>query len=150
MGLRYTIPLPNTTLSTTLSSLTIIAGATRALKLVEIYLAGTGTASASNDVGVYRVATAGVTGAGAITPAPLNPASPAAFLTNFTSYTTQPVIGAKLLDIPVNSNGGVGYYRPQAGQEIEIPAGNVAASSVTIRSVSGTGTVAGWVIVEEI
>lgn len=150
MGLRYTIPLPNFTLSTTLSSLTVIAGATRALKLCEIYIAGTGTASASNDIGVYRVATAGVTGAGPITPSPLNPASPAASLTCFTSYTTQPVVGVKLLDLPVNANGGVGYYRPQPGQEIEIPAGNVAASSITIRSVSGTSTMAGWVVVEEI
>ena len=150
MGLRYTIPLANFTLSTTLSSLTIIAGATRALKICEIYLAGTGTASASNDIGLYRVATAGVTGAGAITPSALNPASPAAALTCFTSYTTQPVIGAKILDIPVNANGGVGYYRPQPGQEIEVPAGNVAAATVTLRSVSGTSTAAGWVVVEEI
>ena len=150
MGIRYTIPLASTTLSTTLSSLTIIAAATRALKVCEIYLAGTGTASASNDVGVYRVATAGVAGAGAVTPAALNPSAPAASFTNFTSYTTQPVVGTKILDIPVNSNGGVGYYRPQPGQEIEIPAGNVAASTLTIRSVSGIGTVAGWVVVEEI
>lgn len=150
MGFRYSIPLASTTLSTTNSSLTIIAGATRALKVVEIYLSGTGTASASNDVGVYRVGTAGATGAGAVTAAPLNPAAPAVSFTNFTSYTTQPVVGTKIFDIPVNSNGGVGYYRPQPGQELEIPAGNVAASTITLRSVSGTGTVAGWVIVEEI
>jgi len=150
MGFRYTIPIPSTTLSTTNSSLTIIAGATRALKVNEIYLSGTGTASASNDVGVYRVGTAGVTGSAAVTPAPLNPAAPSQSFTNFTAYVTQPVVGTKILDIPVNSNGGVGYYRPQPGQEIEIPAGNVAASTITIRSVSGTGTVAGWVVVEEI
>ena len=150
MGLRYTIPLASTTLSTTLSSLTIVSGATRAFKICEIYLSGTGTASASNDVGLYRVATAGVTPAGAITPVPLNPASPAASMTTATSYTTQPVIGSKILDIPVNSNGGVGYYRPQPGQEIEVPAGAVAAGTVTLRAVAGTGTVAGWVTVEEI
>lgn len=150
MGFRYKLPLASFTLSTTNSSLTIIAGATRALKIVEIYLAGTGTASASNDVGLYRVGTAGATGSGAITPAPDNPAAPAQSFTNFTAYTTQPVVGTKILDMPVNSNGGVFYYRPQVGQEIEIPAGNNAAASVTLRSVSGTGTVAGWVTVEEI
>lgn len=150
MGFKYKIPLGAVTLSTANSSLTVISGATRALKITEIYLAGTGTASASNDVGLYRVGTAGVTGSAAITPAPDNPAAPAQAFTNFTAYVTQPVVGAKILDMPVNSNGGVFYYRPMKGDEIEIPAGNVAAGSVTIRSVSGTGTVTGWVTVEEI
>jgi hypothetical protein len=147
MGFKYKIPLPSTTLSTTNSSLTVIPAAARALKITEIYLAGTGTASASNDIGLYRVGTAGVTGAGAVTPAPDNPAAPAVGFTNFTSYTTQPVVGTKVLDMPVNSNGGVFYWRPMKGDEIEIPA---ASLGVTLRSVSGTGTVAGWMTVEEI
>lgn len=150
MGFKYKIPLASFTLNTTNSSLTIISGALRALKITEIYLAGTGNASASNDIGLYRVGTAGAVGAGAVTPSPDNPAAPAASLTNFTSYTTQPVIGAKLLDMPVNANGGVFYYRPMKGDEIEIPAGNNAAGSVTLRSVAGTSTVAGWMTVEEI
>lgn len=150
MGFKYYIPLAAFTLSTTNSSLTIISGATRALKISEIYLSGQGTASAANDVGLYRVGNAGVTGAGAIAVAPLNPAAPAASFTNFTSYTTQPVIGTKILDMPVNANGGVFYYRPPVGQEIEIPAGNVAAGTVTLRSVSGTSSLAGYVLVEEI
>lgn len=150
MGLKYKLPITSATLSTTLSSLTIITGATRALKVTEIYLAGTGTASASNVVGLYRVATAGVTGATPVTAVPDNPASPAISATNFTAYTTQPVVGALLLAMPVNANGGVFYYRPMKGDEIEIPAGNVAAGTVTIRSISGTGTVSGWVTVEEI
>lgn len=150
MGTRYTIPLASTALSTANSLLTIVSGATKAFKVCEIYLAGTGTASAANDVGLYRVATAGITPGGAITPVPLNSSSNAASMTTATSYATQPVLGSKLLDIPVNSNGGVGYYRPQPGLEIEVLAGNVAAGSITLRSVSGTGTVAGWVIVEEI
>lgn len=150
MGFKYKLPLASFTLSTTLSSLTIIAGATRALKITEIYLAGTGVASAFNDVGLYRVGTAGAVGSAALTPAPDNPAAPAVSFTNFTAYTTQPVIGTKILDMPVNSNGGVFYYRPMKGDEIEIPAGNVAASTVTIRAVAGTGTVAGWVTLEEI
>lgn len=150
MGFKYKIPLPSFTLSTTNSSLTVITGALRALKITEIYLAGTGTASASNDIGLYRVGTAGVTGAGAITPSPDNPAASPSSCTNFTSYTTQPVVGVKLLDMPVNANGGVFYYRPMKGDEIEIPAGANAAGSVTLRSVSGTSTVAGWMTVEEI
>lgn len=150
MGFKYKIPLASFTLSTANSSLTIISGATRALKITEIYLAGTGNASASNDIGLYRVATAGVTGSVPITPNPDNPAAPAASCTNFTAYATQPALGAKLLDMPVNANGGVFYYRPMKGDELEIPAGNVAAGSVTLRSVAGTSTVAGWITVEEI
>ena len=150
MGLKYKLPISSATLSTTLSSLTIISGAVRALKITEIYIAGTGTASASNVVGLYRVATAGVTGSAAITAAPDSTGSPTQSFTNFAAYVTQPVVGSVLLAMPVNANGGVFYYRPMKGDEIEIPAGNVAAGTVTIRSISGTGTISGWITVEEI
>lgn len=150
MGFKYTLPIASTALSTTNSLITVIAGATRSLKINEIYLSGQGVASANNDIGVYRVGTAGVTGTVAITPAPLNPAAPAAAFTNFTVWVTQPVVGTKILDLGVNANGATGYYRPMAGSEIEIPAGANAAASFTIRSVSGTSNVTGWVTVEEI
>lgn len=147
MGFKYKLPLASFTLATATSNLTVIPGAARALKITEIYLAGTGAASASNDIGLYRVGTAGVTGATPITAAPDNASAPTQAFTNFTAYTTQPVVGTKILDMPVNSNGGVFYYRPMKGDEIEIAA---ASLGVTIRSVSGTGTAAGWITLEEI
>lgn len=151
MGIRYTIPIPSTALSNVTSLITLVASATRSLKINEIYLSGGATASAANSVGVYRVGTAGVTPSGAITAAPINPASPAAAFTNATIHVTQPVVGAQLLNIPINGNGGIGYYRPLAGQEIEIPAGAVAAASLTLRGVgAGTSPVLGWITVEEI
>lgn len=59
MGVRYTLTRSNFALSTTLDSLTVISAATRALRLLELTIGGMGTASAANELGIFRVATAG-------------------------------------------------------------------------------------------
>jgi hypothetical protein len=150
MGFRYKIPIASTALSTANNLLTVIPAAARPFKVTEIMLQGLGTASAANEVGVYRISAAGTGAApGAITPNPLNTSAPAAAMSaNSGAYaTTQPTLGAKLLSLGVNSNGGISYHRPAAGSEIEFQGGSLG---LAIRSVSGTGNVTGWIEVEEI
>lgn len=149
MGIRYKIPIASTALSTANNLLTVVAHATRSFRVTEVFLQGLGTASAANEVGVYRISAAGTgTAATAITPNPNNPSAPSAGLTASTGAygTSQPTLGAKLLSLGVNANGGVAAWRPQAGAELEFQG---AALGLAVRSVAGTSNVTGWVEVEE-
>lgn len=155
MSFFYTVARVSTALSTTNDWLTLVSAAAKALRVHEIYMAGQGTASAANDIIVTRPTVAG-TGAGTAGPtaAPLNPAAPAATFTNFTTYaTTQPTLSTTVggvMRFAVNANGGVWRWVAKPGSEILIPAGANLAGTLSIRSVSGTSNVTGYVIVEEI
>lgn len=155
MSFFYTISRVSTALSTTNDWLTLVTAAAKALRVHEIFMAGQGTASAANDIIVVRPTAAG-TGAGtsAATPAPLNPAAPAASFSAFSTYaTTQPTLPtttAAVQRFGINANGGVWRWVAKPGSEILIPAGNNLAGTLSIRSVSGTSNVTGYVIVEEI
>ena len=148
MGARYSVNRAATALSTTTDLLTITAPATRALKLHSIRVGGGGTASAANEIGIYRPTTVGVTPT-AIVPLPLSTGSAAAVFTAASTWTTQPVIPATpIARIPVNSNGS--YVPivaiPGVTEAIEIP----PSGQLSIRSVSGTGLVTIDVTVEEV
>ena len=88
---------------------TIIAGTVRSFLLLEVDLEGMGTASQANEVGVYRVAPAGVTGSGALTftavdqPNMTGTTPALAFSgTGFGGYATQPIAGALVQNVPIN------------------------------------------------
>jgi hypothetical protein len=151
MSFRYSLTRSNTALSTTADLLTLISAAAKALRVWEISIGGMGTASTAQELLVARVSAAGVTGSGALTAVPMNPASPAGAFTNFTGWTTQPTVSNVLLRLPVNANGGI--YRwvalnPESA--ILIPAGGAAAGTLSFRSAVGTGNVSFHAIVEEI
>lgn len=147
----YNINFSSVTLSTSNDVLTIISQATRSFMILEIDIGGMGNTSAANEIAIYRVTTAGTTGASAITPAPLNPASPAFGGVVNGGWTTQPTVGAKLHTFELNSNGQRYFWRWAPGQNpITAPGGANAAGSLSLRSVNGTGVVSGRIQIAEL
>ena len=145
MGARYSVTRTSAALSTTNDNMTIIAPATRALKIWEVRIYGQGTTSSANEVLVSR-STGGTTGGGAITPTPLATLSAASGVTVNTTWTTQPTIGVAIRRVGVNANGA---YTPLVfipGNEIDVP----PSGQISIRSASGTSNVTVEVVFEEV
>lgn len=149
----YNARIASTTLGATTTAIaTLIAGAARSLLLMEFDFQGRGTASADNEVGIFRVGTAGVTGSGAITPQPVDSpnmtgTTPAIVFsgTMFGTYATQPITGVLAHSIPLNANGQRYFWRanPSLNNAIVVPGGNSAAASVAIFPIAGTSNVSG-------
>lgn len=136
-GIGYRVTVVSTALSTTNDSITIIAAATRPLLIASVKIGGMGTASAANEIKLAR-STAGTTGGGALTPAPLNPSHAAAACTVYTTWSAQPTLGVVLSRLNVNANGGIDMFRALNGAEcIYIP----GSGQFSIRSDSGTSNV---------
>ncbi len=146
MGSFYTISRSNVANSTTNDQATIITAANRKIAIVEVEVAGMGTASAANEVDVSR-STGGTTGGGALTPAALDPDSPTAASTVNTTWAAQPTLsGDPLLRLGVNANGGINRWVARPGQEII--ARN--AGQISVRGSVGTSNISIHVIFEEI
>lgn len=139
---------------------TIISGATRSFLLLEVDLEGMGTASQANEVGVYRVGTAGVTGSSALTftatdvPNMTGTTPALAFSgTGFGAYATQPLAGALVQNIPINANGQRYFWRANANlnNAIAVSGGNNAAGSIGLFPLNTAGgTVTGRLQLAEI
>jgi hypothetical protein len=157
----------NAALSTTVDFIQIISGATRSCLVLELDFEGDGTASAYDEVGVYRVTTQGTgTAPTATTPATrdspnMTGTTPAlAFSGLFyggTGYgTTQPTLATQPMhNIPVNANGQRYFWRanPNLNNAIVIPGAvtaGAAAGSLSFRSQSGTGNTSGRVQIAEL
>lgn len=123
--------------------MTLISNATRSFGVLEIDLEGDGVASAYTEHGLYRVGTVGVTGGGAVVPAPVNSASPAFGGTVNTTWGTQPVVGALVQALPLNANGQRYFWRcmPNLGDAIWSPGGGgtVPAGQLSLRAVTVSG-----------
>lgn len=145
MGARYTVSRTNTALSTTADFMTIIAPATRALKIWAVRAYGGAAASAYNEVLVSR-STGGATGGGAITPTPKATLSAASGVTVNTTWTTQPTIGVAIQRIGLNANGAVVPLVFPPGGEIDVP----PSGQISIRSASGTSLASIEVEFEEV
>lgn len=146
MGQVYSVSRSNIALSTTTDILTITAATGRSLRIKEINIGGMGTASAANELGVYRPGTLGVTPV-ALTAEKTNPNQVAPSFTAASGWTTQPVVTATapIIRVPVNSNGGVYRWVSTPNTEIEVPGG----AQLSFRSVIGTGLMTITVLVEE-
>src|ERR1700758_3906191 len=98
----YMVARDNVALSTASDFLTLITAVNHPIQIVEISIAGMGTASAANSLGVYR-SSGGATPSGAIVAVPVGKVSsgsnPVANTTTATGWTTQPTI---------TSSGGYG------------------------------------------
>lgn len=155
----------NGALVTTIDFMTIIAGATRSLLIVELDFEGDGTASAYNEIGVYRVTTAGAGAAPtAVVPGTteqpnMTGTTPALAFSGLVYIgaagyaTTQPVINAvPFHTIPINANGQRYFWRANANlnNAFTVPGGNNAAASISFRSLSGTSNVSGRVGILEL
>ena len=130
--------------------MTFAAGATRSFRIVGVIYGGEGTASAANEFAFFRTATLGVTGSAPIVPAPTNSSAGAFSGVVNTVWGTQPVVStAGLGRFSVNANGGVIAKTFSDIEKIDVPGGAAAASSLSLRCVSGSSTVGFTVIIEE-
>lgn len=148
----YNTQIGGTLGATTTAIATVVSGATRSALLLEIDVNGQATASAANEIGIYRVGTAGVTGSSALTftsvdsPNMTGTTPALAFSgTGFAAYATQPVKGALIHSAGLNANGQRYFWRcnPNLNNAIVIPGGNNAAGSIAVFPISGTSIVTG-------
>ena len=144
MGQIYSVSKDSAALSASDDFLTITAPAGRSLKIHEISVTGMGTVSAANEIKVAR-SSSGTTPT-AVTPAPLNPNAPSASFTAASAWSTPPTLGAVLLRLGVNANGGAYRWVAKQGCEIEIPGGG----QVSIRGAGTTSTMTMHALIEEI
>ncbi len=131
----FTVTRTSSALSTTADTITIVASATKPLRVLYAEASGMGNASAANEIVIAR-STGGTTPGGAITPAPLAGSGAASF-TVYTSYSAAPSLGVVLHRLTVNANGGRDRFNPSPGLDIEVPAGG----QISIRSAAGTSNV---------
>lgn len=137
---------------------TIVSGATRSFLVTEYEFQGQGSSSAPNEIGIYKVATAGVTGSNALTfgtneqPNMTGTTPALAFSgTGFFTYATQPVTGGIWRNIGLNSNGQRVFWRSENNYSdaLVVPGGNNAAGSIAIFPISGSGTMTGKLKIKE-
>jgi hypothetical protein len=155
----YNVRINGTVGTTTTSLATLIAGAVRSFLVLEVDLQGQANASAANELGVYRVTTAGATPSGALTFTAIDQpnmtgSTPAlAFSgTGYGAYGTQPVAGALLQNIGLNANGQRFFWRanPNLNNAIPVQGGNNAAASIALFSISGSSIFTGRLQIAEI
>lgn len=148
----YNIEIGGTLAATTTALATLIAAATRSIMLLEIEIEGMGTTSSANELGLYRIGTAGVTPSNALVVTPLSPSTPAFAGTAYATYATQPIKGALVHNIPFNGNGQKAFWRCNPGKEnaIIIPGGNNAAASLGLFTISGTVAMRGRLQIAEL
>jgi hypothetical protein len=145
----YTVSRSNVALSTSNDLLTITPAANRRVQIIEISVAGMGTASAANELGVYDVTTAGVTGSGALTPTKLDRFAPSPASTVNSAWTTQPVVGGEILSLGVNSNGGIYRWVARPGEEINVTGSATTNFQLSLRAAVGSGNVSVHVVFSE-
>jgi hypothetical protein len=135
----------------TVAYLSMIPATNRAIRCVEVSSSGLGTATAANEFQLGQ-APVGTTPGGAVTPNPYGPTSTAAAgFTTATTYATSPSTPATAgIAYGVNANGGT--YRWLAKTNFELISQQAVASYATLnwRVVSGTSTIAGHIIIEEL
>lgn len=156
--LIYNVRTPHTgstsaTIGATTTALgTVIAAEDRSMLLLELDFQGMGNASGANELGIYRVGTAGVTGSNGLTFTPLHSSAPAFAGTGFFTYTTQPVAGALIHPFGLNTNGQRYFWRcnPNLNNAIVVPGGSVASASLSVFPISGSGSMVGRIQLAEL
>jgi hypothetical protein len=142
----YTVSRARSALNTSQDTLTIVASATKPLRIYVVDIKGMDTASAYNAVLMQRSAL-GTTPGGAITPSKVNPSSGAASFAAYTTWSVQPALSGEVLwRFAPNSNGGIDKDVVPPGFEWPVPVNGV----VSFRSEAGTGNVIINLKVEEI
>lgn len=142
----FTISRGRTALSTSNDLVTIVASATKPLRIYVVDIKGMDTSSAYNEVVLQR-SSSGTTPGGAITPAKVNPASAAASFAVYTTWVAQPTLSGEILwRFGPNSNGGIDKDVVLPGFEWSVP----VSGQVSIRSAAGTGNVVLNLKIEEI
>lgn len=142
----FTVSRGRTALSTSNDLVTIVASATKPLRIYVVDIKGMDTSSAFNEVVMQR-SSSGTTPGGAITPAKVNPASAAASFAVYTTWAAQPTLSGEILwRFGPNSNGGIDKDVVLPGFEWSVP----VSGQVSLRSAAGTGNVVLNLKIEEI
>lgn len=153
----YSVARDNVAMVAANDFLTLITAANRPIQVVEISVAGMGTASAANSLGVYR-GTAGTTPGGAIVAVPngkvgavTTGSAPVAGTTTATTWAAQPTVTAAagyglLLALGVNANGGIYRWVARPGEEI-ICVGTTDV--ISFRPITGTSNISLHVVFME-
>jgi hypothetical protein len=136
-------------MNTSNDMLTVLAGASRKLKVLDLIIGGTGATSAAAaycEVGIF-LSTGGTTGGGALTPKKWETDEPTQTFTNFTTWSAQPTTsGDPYYRFVFNNYGGV------LGKPIK-PIGDLIirnSEQLSIRPVSGTSVVTFTLVVDEL
>jgi len=150
---RYGVNLKRTTASSTLALGVMQATATlpRRLKLLEVKCGTIGTpADTAFEYVVDRVTADGsIAGGSALTPQPLDPADAAAvFDAQDTAISTNPTIGTRLLNIPLNTKA-TAIWQAAPGSELISPATNNNGFAVQTPTAGSAIGVNAHCIVEE-
>lgn len=150
----FNIVRANTAVSTTADFISITAGAVRSFLIEEYDFTGDGTASSANEMGFYRVTTAGATGSGLVVPLQVESSVTATAFSGVvsTAWVTQPALAAIPLQVAgVNANGGSKFWRcnPNKNNAIVVPGGANAAASISVRAVIGTSNISARVQINE-
>lgn len=142
----YTVSRPRTALNTSQDLLTIVASSTKPLRIYVVDIKGMDAASAFNEVLMQR-STIGTTPGGAITPSKVNPSSPAASFSAYTTWAAQPTLNGEILwRFGPNANGGIDKDVVVPGFEFSVP----VSGCLSFRSAAGTSNVVINVKVEEV
>ena len=121
-------------------------------RIVDIYIAGTATASTVNQMALRRVATTATATPTNQTPAAANTLSIAATTQFHAAATTGPTLASTvhLGNFSLNTFGGVVRWVAAPGEEIWATVGSVPNGEIVLDSISGTGTVSTDIRFEEI
>lgn len=136
----------------TVTFLSALAATTRALRVQEFSASGLGTASAANEMQVAP----GNAGTGALTniaPFPINPMSTAAagFTAGTTYATAIPTVNAQAgVAFGVNANGGTYRWLAKTNFELFSNAATAGYQSMNWKVISGSSTLAGHMMFEEL
>lgn len=143
MGLIYSYTQVSAALNAgTSDHISIKAAAARSMLLREYTYSGLGTASAANEIGVYRT-TVGTIGTSGFVPHNSSASAAGAF-TAVAGAT--PTLGVKFHSFGLNANGAL--FRWVAGPGMAIESGG--GLQVGWRGVAGTSSATGMCIIEEI
>lgn len=139
----------NTPQSLTNDTMTLTPAANRVDWIIEVSIGGMGTSSVAGELDVFNVATAGVTGASAVTAQKFSPDSNTAGSTVNAAWTTQPVVGQPFIALPVNANGGIYRWVARPGEEIVLRGGATSNFQASFRGKVGTSNITLHTVVTE-
>jgi hypothetical protein len=145
----FTVSVSNTAQSTSNDTMTIIGGASRRFRILEVSVSGmaaTSASAAAMELGLF-LSTGGTTGGGALTPKKWDTNTAVFSGTVNTTWSGQPTLsGLPYVRLAFNAYGGVYRWICPPNKEVAF-AGTEQAS---LRGVVGTANISTHVVIEEV
>lgn len=145
----FSVSVSNTAQSTTNDTMTIIGGASRRFRVLEISvsgMAGTSASAAACELGAF-LSTGGTTGGGALTPKKWDTNTAVFSGTVNTTWSGQPTTsGLPYVRLGFNAYGGIYRWVCPPNKEIAF----AGTEQMSLRGVVGTSSISTHVVIEEI